>query len=78
MYRVWNFVTNYSILLIAGALIALVWANTDPHSYHYLVEYPIWFNDWVGTDASYWLKSHGKDYGATELGDVSKVLSAHS
>ena len=32
MYRVWNFVTNYSLLLIAGALIALVWANTHPES----------------------------------------------
>ncbi|MCL4166653.1 UNVERIFIED_CONTAM: hypothetical protein GTU68_008019, partial [Idotea baltica] len=40
MYRVWNFVTNYSLLLIIGALIALVWANTDPHAYHHFVEHP--------------------------------------
>lgn len=77
MYRVWNFVTNYSILLILGAAIALVWANIDAHSYHIMVEYPLWFNDWVGTDATKWLKSYGKDYGITDVGDVSKVLSVH-
>ncbi|NNL72266.1 MAG: sodium:proton antiporter, partial [Silicimonas sp.] len=51
MYRVWNFVTNYSLLLIIGAAIALVWANLDAHSYHHFVEYPLLFNDWVGVDA---------------------------
>jgi len=35
MYRVWNFVTNYSLLLIAGALTALIWANVSPESYHH-------------------------------------------
>ncbi|MDJ0827536.1 MAG: Na+/H+ antiporter NhaA [Rhodobacter sp.] len=77
MYRVWDFVTNYSILLISGALIALVWANIDAHSYHYLVEYPLLFNSLIGTDASYWLKSYGADYGVEELGDVTRVLSMH-
>ncbi|MHC0053663.1 Na+/H+ antiporter NhaA [Actibacterium sp. D379-3] len=38
MYRVWNYVTNYSLLLIIGALIALVWANINPHSYHDFVD----------------------------------------
>ena len=41
MYRVWNFLTNYSLLLIIGACIALVWANTDPSSYHHFVEYEL-------------------------------------
>ncbi len=41
MYRVWNFVTNYSILLIAGATIALIWANIDAHSYHEFVEFTL-------------------------------------
>lgn len=77
MYRVWDFVTNYSILLISGALIALVWANLDAHSYHYLVEYPLLFNNLVGTDATYWLKSYGHEYHIEELGDVTKVLSMH-
>ena len=77
MYRVWNFVINYSVLLILGALIALVWANIDPHSYHHVVEYPIWFNDWVGTDASKWVYKYGEDFHITEIGDVSRVLTFH-
>jgi NhaA family Na+:H+ antiporter len=42
MYRLWNFITNYSLLLIAGALIALVWANINAESYHHFVEFTIW------------------------------------
>lgn len=38
VYRVWNFVTNYSILLISGSILALIWANTDANSYHDFVE----------------------------------------
>lgn len=41
MYRVWNYVTNYSLLLIAGAVIALIWANTAPDSYHHFVHMPL-------------------------------------
>lgn len=37
MYRVWNYISNYSLLLIAGAAIALIWANTAPENYHYFV-----------------------------------------
>ena len=48
MYRVWNFVTNYSLLLILGALIALVWANTNPDSYHHFVEFVIWDHAPIG------------------------------
>ena len=77
MYRVWNFITNYSILLVAGAAIALLWANIDAHSYHYIVEYPLWHNDLIGVDAAYWLKSHGYSYGVSDLGGTTKVLSAH-
>ena len=77
MYRVWNFLTNYSLLLIIGALIALVWANTDAHSYHHLVEYPVWFNDWVGLDYDYWKKVYGKGYDAFGAPGTAKVLSFH-
>lgn len=78
VYRVWNFVTNYSILLIAGAIIALIWANLDPHSYHAVVEYPIWFNDWVGADAKYWTKAYGHEYGYDKDSvETLKVLSFH-
>jgi NhaA family Na+:H+ antiporter len=31
--RIWSFVSEYSLLLVAGALVALVWANLDPGSY---------------------------------------------
>lgn len=77
MYRVWNFITNYSLLLLIGALIALVWANIDPHGYHRIVEYPIWLNNWVGVDAEYWLKSYGKYYQVGDFEGASKVLSFH-
>ncbi|MCB2111217.1 MAG: Na+/H+ antiporter NhaA [Defluviimonas sp.] len=39
MYRVWNFIANYSLLLLSGAAVALFWANTHPESYHHLVHY---------------------------------------
>lgn len=48
MYRVWNFITNYSLLLIIGAIAALIWANIDSHSYHAFVEYPIAENFFIG------------------------------
>ena len=48
MYRVWNFLTNYSLLLIIGALVALVWANIDAHSYHEFVEFKIWDHAPIG------------------------------
>lgn len=77
MYRVWNFVTNYSLLLILGALSALIWANVDAQSYHYMVEYPIWFNDLLGSDASRWLHAYGDLFGVEYLGDVTRVLTFH-
>ncbi|WP_193142301.1 MULTISPECIES: Na+/H+ antiporter NhaA [unclassified Meridianimarinicoccus] len=48
MYRVWNFVTNYSLLLIAGAVLALVWANLNPHSYHDFVEFVLVDDFFIG------------------------------
>ncbi len=48
MYRVWGFLTDYSLLLIGGAIIALFWANTNPESYHHFVEYVIWDHAPIG------------------------------
>ncbi len=48
MYRVWGFVTNYSLLMIGGAILALIWANLDPHSYHALVDWTILEHSPVG------------------------------
>ncbi|KAJ56370.1 sodium:proton antiporter [Actibacterium mucosum KCTC 23349] len=64
MYRVWNFITNYSLLLIAGALIALVWANVDAHSYHDFVEMVLWDHAWIG-------HAHVED------GHVHRTLTLH-
>ncbi len=48
MYRVWNFVAEYSLLLIIGAVTALIWANTNPESYHHFVEFVIWDHAPIG------------------------------
>ncbi|MGV2068577.1 Na+/H+ antiporter NhaA [Agrobacterium sp. 22-226-1] len=48
MYRVWKFLSEYSLLLIIGAVSALVWANLWPNSYHALAELPLWQNAPVG------------------------------
>ncbi|WP_118135291.1 Na+/H+ antiporter NhaA [Oceanicella sp. SM1341] len=48
MYRVWGFLTEYSLLLVIGAILALIWANTSPESYHHLVEYVLVDNSWIG------------------------------
>jgi len=39
MYRVWTFLANYSLLLVIGAITALVWVNVDAHSYHALIDF---------------------------------------
>ncbi|MEM6609747.1 MAG: Na+/H+ antiporter NhaA [Pseudomonadota bacterium] len=46
MYRVWDFISQYSLFLIGGAVIALVWANIDAESYHHFVEFEI-FHDFI-------------------------------
>lgn len=46
--KVWNFVSQYSLLLITGALLALVWANISPHSYHDLVDFVLFKKSFIG------------------------------
>lgn len=48
MYRVWGFISEYSILLICGAILALFWANMDPHSYHDFVEFVLIDDFFIG------------------------------
>ncbi len=48
MYRVWNFLAQYSLFLIFGAVIALIWANLDYQSYHDIVELELLKDSWVG------------------------------
>lgn len=75
MYRVWNFVSSYSLLMILGALAALVWANVAPGSYRHFVDFPLWFNPWIGDDIAFWTRSLGEASLAYEIGDVEKVLT---
>lgn len=48
MYRVWNFVTSYSLFLIGGAILALIWANTNAESYHHFVDLVLVDNSIIG------------------------------
>ncbi|MCB1338126.1 MAG: Na+/H+ antiporter NhaA [Maritimibacter sp.] len=77
MYRVWDFVSNYSLLLIVGAALALGWANVDPYSYHHFVEYPLWFNSLIGTDIHHWTEAYGAAAEHYQIGDVEKVVTFH-
>lgn len=77
LYRVWNYVTQYSLLLIIGAVMALFWANIDPTSYHHFVEYPLWFNDLLGSDIHHWQEAYGAAHTHYEFGDVHRVLTVH-
>ena len=54
--RVWNFISQYSLLLIGGAMVALIWANIDPHSYHAIVDFVLMKESIVG-------KIYGEDPG---------------
>ncbi len=77
MYRVWDFISSYSLLLILGALMALGWANFDPHSYHHFVEYPLWFNSQIGVHIEHWTHAFGAAAQSYELGDVERVVTVH-
>ena len=41
VYRTWRYVSEYSVLLILGAVLGLTWANLHPASYHALVDFPL-------------------------------------
>ena len=45
---VWNFIQEYSVLLILGAVTALIWANIDYESYHHIVDYVIIDHFFIG------------------------------
>lgn len=75
MYRVWNFITNNTVLLVAGALVALAWANLDAGSYARFIHFPLWFNGWLGVDLHVWDNAFGAGAEAFETGDVERVLT---
>ena len=77
MYRVWNFVTDYSLMLISGALIALVWANSNAESFHHFAEYPLIFNNLIGLSVTNWKASFGHGYEQFAIGEATRVISLH-
>lgn len=48
MHRVWDFITNYSLLLVLGAAVGLVWANVSPESYRAFVDYELIREAFIG------------------------------
>ncbi|MFQ5624944.1 MAG: Na+/H+ antiporter NhaA [Paracoccaceae bacterium] len=65
MYKAWGFLTEYSLLLVIGALTALVWANTDPDAYHQFIHFKLVSGTIVG-------EPHvGPD------GHVTRILTLH-
>jgi len=64
MYRVWNYVSAYSLLLITGALVAVIWVNIDAHSYHALVHYVLIDDFFIGEPFD-------------EGGNVQRTLTLH-
>lgn len=65
MVRIWDFIEEYSLLLITGAIIALLWANNDPASYHHLVDFELMDDGPIGHAHS------GSD------GHVTRTLTVH-
>ncbi|MEO1329862.1 MAG: Na+/H+ antiporter NhaA [Pseudomonadota bacterium] len=48
MYRVWNFLTEYSLLLVIGAVVALFWANLDQMVIAIVIETVLWDHAPIG------------------------------
>lgn len=78
MYRVWDFVSTNSVLLLVGALLGLIWANIDPVGYRHFAEYPLWFNDIAGLHYGAWADAYGEGYDSHGSGDADRVLSLRS
>jgi len=49
MPRIWDLVTTYSILLVAGTLAALLWSNLDADGYRHFVHFPLLDPSPIGT-----------------------------
>ncbi len=77
MYRVWGFLSEYSLLLVLGALLALVWANTDPHGYHHFVESPLVANNWIGVHYDDWAAAWGEHAENLVAPGPTRVLTLH-
>lgn len=77
MYRVWEFISSYSLLLIGGALAALVWANVDPQAYHHFINTPLWFNSEIGVGIAEWVHEFGHAAEGYAIVGVERVVTVH-
>ncbi|MEI4472474.1 Na+/H+ antiporter NhaA [Frigidibacter sp. MR17.24] len=64
MYKVWKIINNYSLLLIGGAILALVWANLSPEGYHHFVHLALIEDFFIGAPE-------------TVNGETHRVLTLH-
>ena len=48
MTKVWNAISEFSLLLLSGAIIALIWCNISPSSYHQIIDGVLLENQFVG------------------------------
>lgn len=48
MHRIWKRMEEYSLLLVLGAALALVWGNLDPAGYHHFVDATLWTGGPIG------------------------------
>ncbi|MEO1238749.1 MAG: hypothetical protein AAFW64_03625 [Pseudomonadota bacterium] len=56
---------------------ALAWANIDPHGYNHFVDYPVWFNNWIGADFTAWQTAYGDGHDAF-AGMATRVEKQHN
>ncbi|MBU1174233.1 MAG: Na+/H+ antiporter NhaA [Alphaproteobacteria bacterium] len=77
MYRVWKLISNYSLLLIGGALLALLWANLDPVTYHHFINTPLLFNGQIGLEVSEWIHEYGPVAEALAPPGAARVVTVH-
>lgn len=64
MYKIWNVISTYSLLLLTGAVLALIWANTHNESYQHLAHFVLWDHAPIG---------HAHEVG----GEVHRTLTLH-
>ncbi len=48
MDKTWRFIADYSLLLVSGAVLALVWANINPHSYENIIDGVLLKDSFIG------------------------------
>lgn len=44
----WKTISDFSLLLLSGAAIALIWCNISPDTYHHVVDGTLFENDFIG------------------------------